>query len=370
MDYRCPVDGTILEAKTSHRGRVYSCPECGGEMVGYAVLRKDPALRSGVKKLWSDALQTKTQEGKTCPICNRGMTRVTVEETGCRIDLCLPCQNIWLDMNEYEALPVQEVPVNSPDDLYEGLPEHTRAKMARAMLIEKRYESEAKESNMPRTWQLVPVILGLPAEDEKVQVSRMPYTTWILAAVCVIVFLITSSDLSYYVKNWGFVNGGPLGHTMITVFTSFFLHAGWWHLIANMYYLVVFGDNVEDEIGAVRFLLLVFAGNFFGTMLYALLSMGENIPTIGASAGIAAVLVYYVILYPRSYIRILVLRFSSMKMRAYGFLILWIILQLISAFTQVRSRGGGVNAIAHLGGAAVGFVWGMTMRGKRDSDQV
>ncbi len=362
MSYFCPVDGTKLEAMALNSSQVFRCPQCGGEMVNYATLRKDPKRFDSMKGLWNAALQITELNGKTCPLCERHMTRVHLPNSESYVDICKPCQNIWLDKSEYELIPTNENAKNVPFDLYEGLSEKAKDELLAAQLEDYRRDRKEMESPMPRGWKLIPAFLGLPTEDEGIQISKMPIATWILASICVIVYLFTRENPDYYYQTWGFIANGPVIHSMITVFTSFFLHAGWWHLIGNMYFLVVFGDNVEDEIGSLRFLILIFLGNFFGTMLYALLALSSDIPSVGASAGISAVLAYYVVLFPRSYLRFLLFRFVPFKMQAYWFLVIWLIMQIINSSYQMRFEGGGVNALAHLGGAAVGLVWGIVMR--------
>jgi rhomboid family protein len=149
----------------------------------------------------------------------------------------------------------------------------------------------------------------------------------------------------------------------VTLFTSMFMHGGWLHIAGNMLFLWVFGNNVEDRLGRVKFLLFYLLAGLIAVFTQALIDTGSTAPTIGASGAIAGVLGAYAVLFPRA--RVLTLIFiiffvTLVEIPALILLALWFILQFIPALGQVAvgSGGGqGVAYFAHVGG----FVFGLAV---------
>jgi rhomboid family protein len=148
----------------------------------------------------------------------------------------------------------------------------------------------------------------------------------------------------------------------VTVFSSMFMHGGWLHIIFNMLFLWIFGNNVEDSMGRVRYILFYLLGGLAAIAAQIAVSPDAQVPTVGASGAIAAVLGAYLILYPRARVLtvvFLVFFFTFIEIPAMVMLGIWIFLQFLPAVGQLAtpdvSDGGGVAYWAHLGG----FVFGM-----------
>lgn len=147
------------------------------------------------------------------------------------------------------------------------------------------------------------------------------------------------------------------------IFTSMFLHGGWLHIIGNMLYLWIFGDNVEDRMGHWKFLLFYLLCGVASTYAHLYTNVASGIPTVGASGAVAGVMGAYLVLYPRARVMTLVFIFlfvTVISIPAATFLVFWIILQFLNGmFTSVISQAGGVAWWAHIGGFAcgVGLVW-------------
>ncbi len=143
-------------------------------------------------------------------------------------------------------------------------------------------------------------------------------------------------------------------------FISFmFLHGGFWHLLGNMWSLYIFGDNVEDRLGPLRYLMFYLICGVASGVSHLLLNLHSNLPTIGASGAIAGVMGAYFILYPRSKILTLIPIFFIpyfIEIPAYVFLGLWFALQFISA-TVSQGQAGGVAWWAHIGGFIFGIIF-------------
>jgi membrane associated rhomboid family serine protease len=157
----------------------------------------------------------------------------------------------------------------------------------------------------------------------------------------------------------------------ISWITSMFLHGSWSHILGNMVFLAVFGKNVEDAFGHLRYLAFYFAGGFVATMTQTAMTLlfgtvaESRVPNLGASGAIAAVLGAYFVLYPNSTVRGLVVVFP-VRVSAWFFLGFWFLYQLFEAnfgLFGARANGGGVAFFAHVGGFAFGWVVARVLSG-------
>ena len=138
-----------------------------------------------------------------------------------------------------------------------------------------------------------------------------------------------------------------------------FLHGGFLHIIMNMWFLYIFGDNIEDRLGHIRYLIFYLFCGVAAGLIHLLTNWNSNVPTIGASGAISGVMGAYLLLYPRSKILTLVFIFffiQFIEIPAFIFLGIWILLQLFSAGLR-PSNVGGVAFWAHIGGFVAGLVF-------------
>lgn len=148
---------------------------------------------------------------------------------------------------------------------------------------------------------------------------------------------------------------------IVPIFTSMFLHGGWLHLLGNMLFLYVFGRSVEDRFGHVKFLIIYFVGGFAGAVLHIFLSTGSQVPSIGASGAIAAILGAYFVTFPRARISTVVwLLFFLWRLELPAVLVLgyWFLIQFVTGYYQTLSIQsatiGGIAVWAHVGGFVAG----------------
>jgi membrane associated rhomboid family serine protease len=142
-----------------------------------------------------------------------------------------------------------------------------------------------------------------------------------------------------------------------SVLTAMFMHGSWEHVLGNMLFLWIFGNNIEDRIGRRRFLLFYVIGGLAAALLQFLAGPGSDVPNIGASGAIAAVLGGYLVLYPRASVITYIPPIFFVPLPAVLFLIGWILLQVYAAgAVQVGTAGGGVAYYAHIGGFAFGLL--------------
>ena len=206
----------------------------------------------------------------------------------------------------------------------------------------------------------------LPLRDENPS-SRTPVVNYILIAVNILVFVfqvMLGAGQESFVYQFALIpaqiTGGVGVDDVLDVFTSMFMHAGLAHIGGNMLYLWIFGDNVEDAMGHGRYLFFYLTGGVVASLAHVLTNPGSQIPTVGASGAIAAVLGAYLILYPQS--RVVTLIFLGYFIRlamvpAVVVLGLWFVLQLFQGFLTLGAADvGGVAFWAHIGGFVAGLV--------------
>jgi membrane associated rhomboid family serine protease len=209
----------------------------------------------------------------------------------------------------------------------------------------------------------------LPIRDN-VQSKTPPIVTIVLIAINAAVFLFEislGSRLDEFMFIFGFVPSkffhllarSELLVAVLPIFTSMFLHGGWLHIIGNMWFLWIFGDNVEDRVGHVKFIFFYILCGVIAGLTHAFFSPQSGIPTVGASGAIAGVMGAYIVLYPRAKIWTLIPIFffvQFIEIPAFVFLGLWILIQFfVGAFSMgMGSLSGGVAWWAHVGGFAAG----------------
>ena len=188
------------------------------------------------------------------------------------------------------------------------------------------------------------------------------------AAAWVLELSLSPEDLERFLFIYGVV---PADFHFPTLFTSMFLHGSWSHILGNMWYLWIFGDNVEDQFGHGKFVVFYVLCGVAAALGHMLLNAGSMLPTIGASGAIAGVMGAYFIMYPHSRVLTLVpiFLYDVIEVPAIALLGFWFLMQLFSAgavATSTSGTGGGVAFAAHVAGFLVGM-GGVFVFRKRDA---
>jgi membrane associated rhomboid family serine protease len=215
---------------------------------------------------------------------------------------------------------------------------------------------------------------------DSVPSSRPPLVNVTLIAACVVVFLFELSlgpGLERFMLTYAFVParlfyaGGPTGSLFFNLksaLLSMFLHGGWLHLIGNMWFLWIFGDNVEDALGHVRYFVFYFASGAVATFAQAVVAPSSRLPMVGASGAIAGVLGAYLVCFPWARVKTLLFLgffFTITNLPAPLFLVLWFVIQFFAgtlALASTSASAGGVAFFAHVGGFLTGVIVGIWMR--------
>jgi membrane associated rhomboid family serine protease len=149
------------------------------------------------------------------------------------------------------------------------------------------------------------------------------------------------------------------GRQYLNVFTSMFLHGSWMHLLGNMWFLWLFGNNIEDSMTRPRFLVFYLLSGLGAALLQVMFEADSNVPMVGASGAISGVMGAYLVLYPRVRVYTLVplgIIFTNIALPAWTMLLYWAFLQLLGGFSRIGAEGGGTAFWAHLGGFLAGVV--------------
>jgi membrane associated rhomboid family serine protease len=214
--------------------------------------------------------------------------------------------------------------------------------------------------------------------------SRLPVVNVVVIAACAVAFVFELSlgqGLERFLRAYAFVPArffhpavfgvGPLFNLKSAVL-SMFLHGGWFHLIGNMWFLWIFGDNVEDVLGHVPYLVFYLVCGGLAALGQAVIAPGSEVPMVGASGAIAGVLGAYLVWFPWARVRTLLflgILFTVTELPAMLFLVLWFVVQFFSGTLALAAAGGaagpaggGVAFFAHVGGFLAGAIVAFVLR--------
>ena len=230
----------------------------------------------------------------------------------------------------------------------------------------------------------------MPLGDDNLDRHRTPYVTYVLIAINIGVWLLELSGGERFVNGYSTipfeithntdlvesqsvdVGGQSISIPMypgpkpiyLTLLTAMFMHASWMHIIGNMLYLWIFGDNIEDRLGHGKFIFFYLVCGLAATAAHVVFSANSVIPSLGASGAIAGVLGAYLILFPKKNVRVLFAR-QIVNMPAFIVLGLWIALQIFSQIGVSGGQSSGVAYLAHIGGFIAGVVLIFLFGGRR-----
>jgi membrane associated rhomboid family serine protease/ribosomal protein L37AE/L43A len=372
--YSCPTCKQTLEKKQSDFGIFWVCETCKSRLVTLAILRRtvEPSFFNG---LWRELRGAEKAESFACPLCSHAMNQL---QRGGAPDpqlfrACQACGVVWMGPAERAALPLQTTPEPfkpPPEPPKEQLPSEAQKLLALhevELIAERRRRQDQFDASHLPFWQKFLAALGFPIEDDPNAQYSFPWFT-------VIVTLITTAfsircffftDFIRTVDNLGFIPDQFGRYSGATFLTSFFVHGGWMHLIGNMYFLFVFGRCVEDKIGAPGIFLLLLSATLGSCLFTLFFQPGSDIPHIGASGGVAGVLLFYGFAFPNKKLvfsmAVYMLSVYLVRLPAFAVLALWVMAQIFGAFFE-KAGMSTVSYSGHLGGLLTGLVFWLLWR--------
>jgi len=371
----CPSCGTELVKEFYEKVIDFRCPGCGGRMMTISGLRTLCGDRNFVNTLWNTAQYGYSQVGPACTSCGKTMRRVTLPLSGAalELDVCCTCRLVWFDPGELARIPLPE------PEAQEALPQKAREILAvRQIEMEetrlKRVFDQSSGDAPDEGWKYLAGLLGMPVEVDAPECRRKPLVTWSITAACLVVFALTFGNLQEVIDNWGFIPMLWTRHGGLTILTSMFLHGGIFHLVGNLYFLMIFGDNVEDEFGRLKYIVLLVASGLCATFLHGIFDPRSNIPCVGASGFISGVIAFYAVCFPhvrlsfmlwaRSFAVAILSGRNWFAIPAWSVFAIWIGFQIVMAAVS-KSGTGGVAYMAHIGGALPGILFAIYYRCSR-----
>jgi membrane associated rhomboid family serine protease len=234
----------------------------------------------------------------------------------------------------------------------------------------------------------------MPIGDDNQGRLITPYVTYLLMATNLAVFVLfqLSSDnftLGYSVVPYEIMRGvdlvgrGPNGQIQtpgpqpiyLTLLSAMFMHGGWAHLLGNMLYLWIFGDNVEDALGHAKFLIFYVLCGLLATAAHIFFDQNSLIPSLGASGAIAGILGGYLVMYPGRQVRVISFPFGIFSLPSVIVIGFWAALQFMSGLGSLAPRteqtgGGGVAYMAHVGGFVAGLLLVSLFRNRQTEERV
>ncbi len=361
---KCPCCSGPLQEVHSSAGVVDVCKRCrgiwfdDGELGPFAKRLSDHEnLKGSVPRLFEkrdvgSLYQVKEAE-RLCPRCNKPMRKFNYAyDSNVLVDRCVECGGIWTDGGE--ALGIARYLKTDP----------RVEQIARCLVEQTRKQQEARDQSIGEVlmqpvgarFLFMPRII-LPLSDDTAR-ERFPFVTVGIIVLCTTVFameMFLVPDIDAFVDQFGYT---PANGISVGMVTSIFLHGGILHLVGNMFFLWLFGDNVEDRMGRLGYPVFFLIAGIVAGIAHGLVTSSPQIPAIGASGAISGVMGAYLTFFPKAKVKMLVW-YTTVNVPAWLYLGGWFGMQLLFG-TFYESMGmTDVAWFAHIGGFAFGVLAGV-----------
>lgn len=362
MSYYCPrCKDSILEQELFNKKIIFTCKKCHGHFITIHALNSFPKAKEFTSLLWQGAKYGDYLDGIKCPECGHMAKEVTFEinNNDVNIDICTSCQFVWFDYQELNYVNTK----NSDDDL----PQEFKEIVAQRRIEMEQSKLENDFGGIEEDYSFSNYflsLLNLPIEENQTPLKNKPIITWILCLFITIVFLASLINKSQIIQNFGFIPNYFFRYYGLTLLTGALLHSNIFHLLGNLYFLFVFGDNVEDFLGKKKYLFLILFSEIGAILLHTLLENKSNIPTVGSSGFISGIIAAYTLLFPK--VRLTFRWFYKAKFSFFTYNSMWISLPVWLVFgiwiiSQVIMiiylPVSNIAYFAHLGGALFGIIF-------------
>jgi len=356
----CPECYCELKRTKDTAGIVWLCPRCGGRASSLAVLGKTLS-DDLVRQLWRIAKEEKLPSDRICPLRNEPMVRANHPKTPGTM-LCPRCRIAWFNAQEFAeqaAHPKEHAASHKADPRAEqaiaAFEAASRKHIDRVKWLGRVSGLDQELQEPPDAWwKLVLAFLGVPVKVETEEFTHRPWLTWTLILTVSAISIACFSNWEIIFEKYGLIPAQALRYHGLTFLTCFFLHAGYLHLIGNMYYLLVFGDSVEDFLGRLKYVALILLATVAAGAVHVMYNPASQEPCVGASGGISGVLTFYMLQFPKARLGFF-WYWRWFQIPAWIALFIWFIYQFFVAWLQVMELIN-VSALAHLGGAAMGIL--------------
>jgi membrane associated rhomboid family serine protease len=201
----------------------------------------------------------------------------------------------------------------------------------------------------------------IPLSDIDRRPFRFPLVTSCIIAANIVMFFLELINGQSFILRWSVIPSQiSAGHDFITILSAMFMHGGWLHIIGNMIYFWAFGPEIEDTMGRIRYPIFYLGGGLVATMAQVMMNPSSDIPNLGASGAIAAVMGAFLVTFPKDRIKTVVFIgffFTITFIPALILVVFWFVLQLMNEIGSItQRRPDGVAHMAHIGGMLFGII--------------
>lgn len=366
---KCPQCGSGLVSVQFQTISVDKCPVCRGAWFDSGELSAlVQEIKRGELRVEESEATAPTLGPNLCPRCFESLLPFDYQyNANIRLKRCPACKGIWVPFHCFGAI----------KKLYQSSRKVFQRDAGFAQGLKEHYEdienwqtigefSSLLSSRVP-IWLLFAPKIVMPLSDSP-GVSSAPLVTLSLIGINLVLSFYHWTGLSgmkfeQYVNLYGMVPARVIqGDRLPGILTSLFVHAGIFHLLGNMFYLWLFGDNVEERMGRIKFLIFYFFAGTLGALVHAFFYSDSTIPLVGASGAISGVLGAYFIFFPWARIKTLFM-YRVIDIPAWIYLGTWIAFQVILAVLSLAlGRMFSVAFLAHIGGFLSGILISFTMK--------
>ena len=367
----CPVCGEtlhrvayrnlVLDQCSGCQGVWYDANELGAFLEHYLADHPDLPPATLTVRQQPGAFAPGSEKDRACPRCNFPMEKYNYGyDSGIILDRCHACTGVWVDANEVRRLARYVKGHPKLNQLAESLAAHTR----------EREDFTGDIRVAPLAIFYAWIGLAVPYADDTPK-ETVPFVTYALlfTNLFVMVWLYYAvDDWQEVFSTYGMVPAKvAAGRGWGSLITSMFLHGGLGHLCGNMLFLWIFGDNVEDRLGHLRFVVFYLVAGIVADLFFLALHAGGTTPVIGASGAISGVMGAYLVFFPRARLRVLTPH-TSATIAAAWYVMAWFVLQV--AYVYVELQGSvGVAFSAHMAGFIAGVVFAMLHKTMKHTPQ-
>lgn len=380
ISLRCPHDRVALQAVRQGPLRFYRCGACQGVAVNLSALRQLTS-QERTRALWREALNLGRNEGPPCPSCESPCTVLPASAERPELDICRSCHVVWFDAGELEQSGAGEPAEAPPEPPKERELPLEAAELLALHKMEQVADRVGREGPPADSLRAGLAMFGVPFEEGVPERRVTPVITWGLAGLSVLVFFLSITQLDTVAGVAGFVPEEATRGLGIPLLTRLLVHEDPIHLLLDLTLLMVFADNVEDELGAGWFLGLVASASVIGGLTHAWLDPFPEFALVGSTAVGTAAFVYYGLRFPKARLGAAFdmrggwnhWRWGRGWMDHGGYewvrvpclvgLAIWMVLILLLAGAQVDGEGW-ISGASALGGAATGLSFWL-IRGAR-----
>lgn len=359
----CPVCHASLETRHKQTGVFYHCAACGGRAVGLGALRRSVA-KPAIDALWRAADAAPAQPSRRCPACSLPMrgARAPAESGSVELDVCRRCHLVWFDAGERERL--EPLPERDPNY---GMSATARA--AVAIFQSERLREEADRAPLiggdapDEWWKWIPALFGWPVERESTALTRLPLVSWGSALLLALIAIGLWGDYEAVAARHGFIAREAFRAGGATLLVYLLLPGGLLHGLSNAYFLAVFGDDIEEELGSRALATVLLLSGLAAAATHALIHPAAAAPLVGAQGALAGVMMFYSLRFPHARLAYLLTGRSWytregglwLAIPAWAALLLWVALNLVGLHAE-WTGWENLSTASLLGGAIAGYL--------------